>query len=204
MPIGPALVARLKAFDAAAITQADTIISAEGYDFIGYHGTNVENMRAMVPFSISTAKVGSEAGTSSGPGFYLAFTPKLAVDFASIVTKTTVTKQTKYGEEDSTEPRQGLAGQEALLRVYALHFLQMQDGVDYIWTKMGGGGPGTISDLELVVQKHRFERLAVLPTTLQIDSQLSARVPPPAIRTVAAQEPYKGRADAFPARESPR
>ena len=57
-------------------------MSQDGYAFIGYHGTNAENMRLMVPYRISTGKMGSEAGLCAGVGFYVSFSTNIALNFA--------------------------------------------------------------------------------------------------------------------------
>jgi hypothetical protein len=171
MPIPTSSYSDLRAGSIAAIQEAHNILLAERYQFIGYHGCSMQSLRAIVPNSFDFTRVGSEAGTARGPGFYVARRGGLASEFATVAT---------HDQDADPDPktfdvprRAGEAGQEALLRIYAKDFLAMRSGTHYAWgvlidpnvaSKAGRNITQCADDLEIVFHPIAYSRLAALPS----------------------------------------
>lgn len=176
MPIPTSLYSDLRERKIAAVQEANRILLAERYQFVGYHGCNMQTLQAIVPYSFDVTRIGSGAGTARGPGFYVARKAGLASDYAD--------EATQAGDPDPRTfevPRKsGYAGQQAVLRIYAREFSAMRSGIHYAWgVQSRTGDPNgdlnvasaagqditqCAADLEIVFHPIAYPRLAALPS----------------------------------------
>ncbi len=161
------------------VQEAHNLLVDSGYELVGYHGTNQRAVRGILINGFDPTFAGSSAGLARGPGLYVARHFTMAADFADTATQA--------GEPDlrgNIPRRQGLGGQQAVMRVYALHFSAMQEGTHYVWGRMGGtaiAGAGVVNNLaeqEIVIRPRSFGSLVGIPTTLAIEQALRGMASP--------------------------
>jgi hypothetical protein len=133
--------------DPDALQAAHEALTANGYSFVGYHGTNMAGMKNLVPSGFDPKHLGESSGLERGPGFYVARHEGLASDFGENATLSDVEKTDRRGNPIGYENKPGDAGQQALLRIYAHNFESMKPGSDYSWGVMATGAHDQNGDL---------------------------------------------------------
>lgn len=178
--------------DREHIALADSTLVAQGYAFIGYHGTNKANLRSMLEEGLNPAYCGSGDGEARGSGFYVSLLPGMAMSYADSSTQAGDPPPPRF----DTIPRYGgEKGQPELARVYAKNFDTFKIGRNIAWGVESSDGdpggdravrrddttePGLKSNgkgLEMVISPSRYPELAILPSLYSVggESQLSKR-----------------------------
>ena len=162
-----------------SISEAHASYQKQNYEPIGYHGTNGENAEDMISRGLSTAHIGSSAGTARGPGFYVAGVKPLAEDYAHEASHTYETRETKYGPVDEEVRKPGKAGQPAVLTAYgqptvsrgrSIYGVQSADGDpngDRMPKHVDTSSSGLASnrhDMERVIPARHYKETRVLPS----------------------------------------
>jgi hypothetical protein len=109
------------------LRDADHALQEAGYQFIGYHGTNKNNLRRMCDTGLNQKICGSGGGQARGSGFYVAFLPGKALEYADSSTHAADPQPPHY---DVTARHDGERGIQELVRVYAKNFDGFQVGKD--------------------------------------------------------------------------
>ncbi|MFS9381076.1 hypothetical protein QNN88_10310 [Citrobacter sp. ANG330] len=164
------------------IIDADRKLVDNGYTFIGYHGTNTENLRSMFSEGLNPIYCGSGDGEARGSGFYIARSPGLANDYADSSTLSGEPQPPRY----EASRYEGERGQQELTRVYAKNFALFKLGQDLAWgVESSDGDPNgdrkvqsndtshcgleiNTHDLEMVVSPSKYHELAILPSLYSV------------------------------------
>jgi TPR repeat protein len=151
------LSAQLKA-DNPPTMDAHDLLLQKGYQFIGYHGTNVKNLRQIVPSGFDPKFIGTGIGTERGYGFYVSWSRMLAKEYAE---------------------------KGCILRIYVKGLQSLRLNIDYKWgLKSTPGDPNGeldvernadrgANDLELVLSPSIYHKLVAIPAiTSELEKKL--------------------------------
>jgi hypothetical protein len=172
------------------VLNAHGALTAAGYSFAGYHGTNERSAAAIQLEGFDRSFAGSSAGLARGVGLYVARTFQMAEDFSDTATQA--------GDPDpftgEVPRRPARAGNPVVLRIYVRGFESMQNGVDYEWGGMGTGlftpTQDVISQQEIVFRPRAYQQLVAFSNTREIEEWLLGAHPQSSPALQANEAPH--------------
>lgn len=161
------------------IQEADRGLINNGYVFVGYHGTNLANLKNMMENGLDPKFCGSGEGEAKGSGLYIANKFDLAHDYSEASTQSGDPEPPLY----ETPRYKGDKGVSTVGRVYVKGFETLQMGKGIAWgLENSEGDPNgdkkiSKSDtstsrlkqnatlLEAVISPKEYGKIVIIPST---------------------------------------